>query len=104
MISLDPFFIALSRMNHLDAPQAVFMFLSILALLKFLLRGNRWFDLVISGLAGGLAFLSKLPGIFILPAIGWTDWKRTVIAITEPLALGWVGEPAVAALPRGERQ
>ena len=70
MIALDPFFIALSRMNHLDAPQAVFMFLSILAFLKFLLRGNRWFDLVISGLAGGLAFLSKLPGVFIIPIIG----------------------------------
>jgi len=70
LIALDPFFIALSRMNHLDAPQAVFMFLSILAFLKYLLRGNRWFDLVISGVAGGLAFLAKLPGIFIIPAIG----------------------------------
>jgi 4-amino-4-deoxy-L-arabinose transferase-like glycosyltransferase len=80
IISLDPFFIALTRMSHLDAPQAVFMFLSILAFLSYLYRGNRWFDLIISGGAGGLAFLSKLPGLFIIPTIGlvaiW-DWLVT---------------------------
>jgi 4-amino-4-deoxy-L-arabinose transferase-like glycosyltransferase len=70
IIALDPFFIALTRMSHLDAPQAVFMFLSILAFLNFLYRGNRWLDLVVSGITGGLAFLSKLPGIFIIPTIG----------------------------------
>ena len=70
IIALDPFFIALTRMNHLDAPQAVFMFLSILAFLTYLFRGKRGFDLAVSGAAGGLAFLSKLPGIFIIPTIG----------------------------------
>lgn len=70
IIALDPFFIALTRMNHLDAPQAIFMFLSILAFLTYLFRGKRGFDLVVSGAAGGLAFLSKLPGIFIVPTIG----------------------------------
>jgi hypothetical protein len=70
LMALDPFFIALSRMSHLDAPQAMFMFLSILAFLNFLYRGNRWLDLVVSGMAGSLALLSKLPGIFIIPAIG----------------------------------
>jgi 4-amino-4-deoxy-L-arabinose transferase-like glycosyltransferase len=69
IIALDPFFLALTRMNHLDAPQAVFMFLSILAFLTYLFRGKRGFDLVVSGAAGGLAFLSKLPGIFIIPTI-----------------------------------
>jgi hypothetical protein len=70
IIALDPFFIALTRMNHLDAPQAVFMFLSVLAFLTYLYRGKRRFDLIVSGAAGGLAFLSKLPGIFIIPTIG----------------------------------
>ena len=71
IISLDPFIIALTRMSHLDAPQAMFMFLSTLAFISYLFHGNRWFDLVISGVAGGLAFLSKLPGIFIIPTIGF---------------------------------
>jgi 4-amino-4-deoxy-L-arabinose transferase-like glycosyltransferase len=70
IIALDPFFIALTRMSHLDAPQAIFMFLSILAFLTYLYRGKRSPDLVVSGAAGGLAFLSKLPGIFIVPTIG----------------------------------
>ena len=70
IIALDPFLIALTRMNHLDAPQAIFMVLSLLAFLTYLFRGKRWFDLVVSGAGGGLAFLSKLPGIFIVPTIG----------------------------------
>ena len=70
IIALDPFIIALTRMSHLDAPQALFMFLSVLAFMNFVFRGNRWFDLVFSGIAGGLAFLSKLPGAFIIPTIG----------------------------------
>jgi 4-amino-4-deoxy-L-arabinose transferase-like glycosyltransferase len=70
IIALNPFFIALTRMSHLDAPQAIFMFLSILAFLTYLYRGKRGLDLVVSGAAGGLAFLSKLPGVFIVPTIG----------------------------------
>jgi hypothetical protein len=70
IISLDPFVIALTRMSHLDAPQAMFMFLSTLAFISYVFLGNRWLDLVISGFAGGLAFLSKLPGIFIIPTVG----------------------------------
>jgi 4-amino-4-deoxy-L-arabinose transferase-like glycosyltransferase len=83
IIALDPFFIALTRTNHLDAPQAAFMFLSVLAFISYIHHGRRWLDLVISGMAGGLAFLAKLPGIFILPTIGliglW-DFARTRLA------------------------
>ena len=44
--------------------------------------------LVCTVLAVVLAYLEFQ---FILPAIGWTDWRRTVVAISEPLALGWIG-------------
>ena len=82
IIALDPFIIALTRMSHLDAPQAFFMFMSVLAFMNFVFRGNRWFDLIISGIAGGLAFLSKLPGVFIIPTIGlialWEIYRTRV--------------------------
>lgn len=82
IIALDPFIIALTRMSHLDAPQAFFMFLSLLAFMSFVFRGSRWFDLIISGIAGGLAFLSKLPGVFIIPTIGvialWEIYRTRV--------------------------
>lgn len=80
IIALDPFLIALTRMNHLDAPQAVFMVLSLLSFLSYLYRGRGWFDLIVSGAGGGLAFLSKLPGILIMPMIGLLsigDYIRT---------------------------
>jgi 4-amino-4-deoxy-L-arabinose transferase-like glycosyltransferase len=93
IIALDPFFIALTRMNHLDAPQAIFMFLSILAFLTYLFRGKRGLDLVVSGAAGGLAFLSKLPGIFIVPTIGvvsiWDYFKTKFFGKSNNSSLAW---------------
>lgn len=69
VLSLDPFYLALSRTSHLDAPQAAFMILSILAYHSYLSAGKKWFDLIISGSAGGLSLLSKLTGAMVIPAI-----------------------------------
>jgi len=69
LIFLDPWFLALSRINHLDAPQAVFQFVSIMALCKYLFFGRRRSFLFISGLMGGLAFLARLPALLTIPAI-----------------------------------
>ncbi len=69
IVALDPYFIALSRMSHLDAPQAVLMLLALLALCKYLYKNGNWVDLLISGVAGGMAFLEKLPGVLIVPII-----------------------------------
>jgi len=78
-IAFDPFFLAHSRVNHGDAPVAVFMAVSMLALLvavtqpapkssSFLLQlaallKNPW--LLLSAAAGGLAALTKAPGQFM---------------------------------------
>jgi hypothetical protein len=70
LIALDPYFIALTRMNHLDAPVAVFMFLSLLTFLNFLVLGKGSQFLILSGIAGGLCFSNKLTGLFIIPIIG----------------------------------
>ncbi len=67
-IAFDPFFMAHSRILHVDAPLAYFMFLSFLAFLLYLQEG-RWRWLVLSGVAGALATLSKTPGAILGPIL-----------------------------------
>ena len=69
LIALSPFHIALSRVIHHDALSTVFMTLSVLT--AFIFWGQkasqRW--LVVSGVWGGLAFMSKSPALYLLPFI-----------------------------------
>ncbi len=99
IIAFDPFILAHTRIIHVDAPLAYFMFLSFLAFLLYLERGS-WRWLLLSGLFGGLAGLSKTPaallgpilvvsGLFyaLFPPVGLAPsvrWKRLGIAL-----LGW---------------
>jgi hypothetical protein len=65
VIALDPFFIAHSRILHVDAPLTFFMIISFLALLLYLEEEKkRW--LVVSAVAGALAVLSKIAGIALI--------------------------------------
>ena len=70
LLAFDPFITALTRMSHLDAPQAVLMLLALVSLSSYLFVKPRWPDLVVSGAASGMALLAKLPGLFIVPAAG----------------------------------
>ncbi len=85
LLAFDPFFLAHSRVNHGDAPVAVFMVLSLLALLVFVqqpsaslppARGSSFIPcplqgghpssfLLLSAASGGLAALTKAPGQFM---------------------------------------
>ena len=70
LLAIDPFFIALTRMYHLDAPMAVLSLLSLSVLGIYLRRINRspgW--LFLSGLIGGAAGLAKLPSALLFPAV-----------------------------------
>ena len=64
LIAFDPFFMANSRILHVDAPLTYFMFLSFLAFFLYL-KEARWGWLVLSGLTGALATLSKTPGAIL---------------------------------------
>lgn len=66
LLALDPFHITHSKVLHVDALLATFMFVSVLLLLNFLQR-ERWLDLIWSGVFAGLAFLTKSPSLFIVP-------------------------------------
>jgi 4-amino-4-deoxy-L-arabinose transferase-like glycosyltransferase len=73
LIAVDPFYLALSRVLHIDAVLTSLMTISVLALLAALRHsGSRmWHSvlLVSSGVAGGLAILQKSPAVFLVP---WT--------------------------------
>ncbi|MBX3071074.1 MAG: glycosyltransferase family 39 protein [Thermomicrobiales bacterium] len=59
IMALDPFPLALSRLLHIDATAAGFMQLSVLAGSVYLCRGYRKRDLLVSGVAAGLAVLTR---------------------------------------------
>jgi 4-amino-4-deoxy-L-arabinose transferase-like glycosyltransferase len=76
-IAFDPFYLAHSRVNHGDAPVAVFMVVSLLSLLIYVqsparfLAGPRFWAVIanpwviLSAVFGGLAGLTKAPGQFM---------------------------------------
>lgn len=66
LVALDPFFIAHSRMVQMDALLASFMILSVLLFLVYV-KKKQWGWLVGSGILGGLAVLTKLPALFLVP-------------------------------------
>jgi hypothetical protein len=83
LIALNPFHIAYSRVIHHDALSTAFMTLS--ALCAFVYwgeqSGRKW--LVTSGVLAGLAFISKLASLFLMPYIAlvglWffvAGWQR----------------------------
>ena len=70
LIALDPYFIALSRLLHLDGLVTALMLLSLLAFLCYLDKGRQKRDLLLSGAAAGLGWLTKSPALFLIPFVG----------------------------------
>jgi hypothetical protein len=78
LVAFDPFYLGLTRLLHLDGLMASFLLLSILAYLTYLSH-RRMIDLLVSGAAAGLACLTKIPALFIVPVVGllalWAPWQ-----------------------------
>lgn len=92
----DPFYLALSRVLHLDALAAGWMLAALLALLCYAREGGgrrRW--LIVCGVAWGLALLTKTYALLALPAIGLLLWEA---AWRRRLSAGPTGRTALAAL------
>ncbi|MGB9639885.1 MAG: ArnT family glycosyltransferase [Anaerolineales bacterium] len=68
-LAFDPFHLALSRILHLDGLLSNFMFLALLALFHFW-KKKRIASLLLSGTCSALSWLTKSPGLFLLPFIG----------------------------------
>lgn len=79
IIALDPFYLALSRVHHLDGLLTTFMMLSVVSLISYLTHRRSAPLLILSGVMAGLAVANKAPGAFMAPwaalAIGWVAWR-----------------------------
>ena len=71
LVIFSPVHIASSRMVHIDAFSSLFLVLSSLQLLVSMETGKRRY-LLLSGFSGGLAFLARVTGIFLIPFLGLT--------------------------------
>jgi hypothetical protein len=69
LIAFDPFHLAHSRVLHLDGSLTNLMLAALLAFLSYL-RGRRLLDLLAAGAFSGLSWLTKSPGLFLLPIFG----------------------------------
>lgn len=69
LLALEPFYLAISQLVHMDALLSGCMVASVLAaLVRWTGGGGRWW-LVGSGVLGGLAILSKVPAVYLLPCV-----------------------------------
>jgi hypothetical protein len=71
LIALDPFYLSDSRVNRAEAVITGLMTLSVLALIFYYQRRQLRF-VFISGLLGGLSFLTKIQALSILPVVALT--------------------------------
>jgi hypothetical protein len=93
LIAFDPFHVAHSRLLHLDALTSSLLLLAFLAFLSYLHR-RRVSALLVSGVAVGLAGLTRATAVFIVPAIlsvvvldAWT--RRSGSSRTGLLTVVW---------------
>lgn len=99
LLSFEPFYIGLTRTFHLEGLVATFMLASVLWLYYFLQDKKYKKRLVISGIFGGLALLTKTSALYLLPFTAlivfldgykkgkfWSGFKSSFLLI-----LKWVG-------------
>jgi hypothetical protein len=80
LLVFAPFYMAESRVFHVDGLLSTFMLLSALLLLIGVQTGQKVY-LLLSGFLGGCAVLSKVPGIFLIPYTGLTLLAHLVVRV-----------------------
>jgi hypothetical protein len=68
LIAFDPFHIAHTRLLHLDGLSSSLILLSLLAFITFLDQYHHR-DLIVSGIAAGVCWLTKSPGVILAPIV-----------------------------------
>ncbi len=79
--TLDPFHLANSKVLHLDATLSTLMMLSALLMLVYLKHRKRG-PLIWSAVLGGLAILTKVTAVFLVPFLGLcllTEWLSSIL-------------------------
>ena len=69
-LSLDPFYIALSREFHLEGLMSTFMIASVIWLYYYFDDKSKKFRFILSAFFGSLAFLTKTSSLFLVPFTG----------------------------------
>ena len=97
LLTLDPYVVGMTRLLHVDALLAPLMAISALAGLLYWTRSRRWPYLLLSGVAGGLALLTKAPAGYLpiffalVGAVMLVDQhRRSAGRLSVPSALGSV--------------
>jgi 4-amino-4-deoxy-L-arabinose transferase-like glycosyltransferase len=67
LLALEPYYLAHSTLVHLDATVTSLMLLAALAWLVYLLDGGEWRFLAMSGVLTGLAIMTKIQAVYLLP-------------------------------------
>ncbi len=70
LVGLDPFFLAHSRLHHLDGLLTTFMMVCAASLLVYQFRGRRVGYLLLSAAMAALAMANKSPGVLLVPWAG----------------------------------
>ncbi len=70
LIALDPFHVGLSRLLHVDGLTSSLTLLTLLAAASYIYGDHRRRDLVVAGIAAGLAWLTRSTALFLLPFVG----------------------------------
>lgn len=69
-VAFDPYYLGLTRMLTHEAMVALFVLVSLMALAVYLIKDRRFIFLLLSGVAAGLAQLSKSSAIAMLAGVG----------------------------------
>ncbi|MER3438760.1 MAG: hypothetical protein C4346_14855, partial [Chloroflexota bacterium] len=81
LLAFDPFHVGLSRLLHVDGLASSLSLLSLLAMLSAIDSRSRWRDLLVSGAAAGLAWLTRSTALFLVPLVAAmlaiTTWRAT---------------------------
>ena len=70
LVAFDPYLVGLTRLLHPDSLLSTFTFLSLISFLGYLTLGRQKGYLLLSGIAAGLAWLTKSPAFFLAPFFG----------------------------------
>jgi 4-amino-4-deoxy-L-arabinose transferase-like glycosyltransferase len=88
LMIFEPFYLAQSRILHVDALVSTLMLLSgLLSLVSLQTKQSCY--LLLSGLVAGLALLTKTPGLFLVPFTGLT----LLVHLLMELRAGWPDHP-----------
>jgi hypothetical protein len=65
LLAFEPFLVAHARVAHLDSGLTTYTSIAALSAIIYLMAGGSWPYLLLSGVATGLAFLTKAPSIYL---------------------------------------